>query len=118
MDILSEQLISTIRQAASLLTGPERRRFQAQVARDYLGGNARQAERVFGWGRQTVELGLHELRTGITCLDRFIDRGRRPIEMRDPGIITDLERILEYEVAGDPTSEKKWVRASLSHLGS
>jgi len=116
MDILSEQLISTIRQAASLLTGPRRRRFQAQVARDYLGGNARLAERVFGWGRQSVELGLHELRTGITCLDRFIDRGRRPIEIRDPGIITDLERILEYEVAGDPTSEKKWVRASLSYL--
>jgi hypothetical protein len=32
---------------------------------DYLGGRARRAERVFGWGRNTVELGLHELRTGI-----------------------------------------------------
>ena len=116
MGTLPEQFRTTIRQAARLLTGPERRRFQAQVTLDYLDGNARRAERVFGWGRQTVELGLHELRTGITCLDRFIDRGRRPIEVRNPGIIPVLEKLIEGEIGGDPTSEKKWVRCSLSHL--
>ena len=34
----------------------------------YCGGNPRQGESVFGWGRQTVALGLAERRTGIMCL--------------------------------------------------
>ncbi len=33
----------------------------------YCKGNARLAERVFGWGRYTVQLGLNEQRTGIIC---------------------------------------------------
>ncbi len=31
-------------------------------------GNARQAERLFGWGRETIQLGLYEQRTGMICL--------------------------------------------------
>ena len=34
----------------------------------YCQGNARLAERVFGWGRETVQLGLNEHRTGVICL--------------------------------------------------
>ena len=33
----------------------------------YCRGNARQVERVVSWNRDTVEVGLHEQRTGITC---------------------------------------------------
>jgi len=36
--------------------------------RDYCEGNARRAEDVFGWGRQNIEVGLGEKRTGIVCL--------------------------------------------------
>jgi hypothetical protein len=50
------------------LTGAKRRAFQTQVTLDHLDGNVRQAESVFGWSRKTVELGLNELRTGITCI--------------------------------------------------
>lgn len=45
---LTEQVVATIKDAASKLTGPKRRAFQAQVALDYLEGSARRAERVFG----------------------------------------------------------------------
>ena len=34
----------------------------------YCGGNPLMAEAVFGWGRQTVALGLAQRRTGIMCL--------------------------------------------------
>jgi hypothetical protein len=34
----------------------------------YCEGNARRAEEVFGWGRQNIEVGLAEKRTGIECL--------------------------------------------------
>jgi hypothetical protein len=48
--------------AAKKLTGSKRRAFQAQVAIDYLDSRARLTERTFGWARETVALGLHELR--------------------------------------------------------
>jgi hypothetical protein len=101
---LSEQLLKTIRDATGLLTGPKRRRFQAQVTTDYLDGSARQAERVFGWGREAVQLGLHELRTGITCCDRFTDRGRHATEEDHPRLAHEIRDLVEPHTQGDPTS--------------
>ncbi len=60
--------IEDLRLASSTLSGAERRSFQAAMALKYCEGNARQAERVFGWGRETVQLGFHEHRTGIICV--------------------------------------------------
>jgi hypothetical protein len=113
---LTGAVIRTLRQAAHLLTGPRRRRFQAQVALDHCDGNPRRTERVFGWGRGTVELGLHELRTGITCLDNLSARGQKGVEVKQPAIVTALERLLANDIAGDPMSEERWVRSSLTHL--
>ena len=95
MEPLSEQVLKTIRDAAGLLTGPKRRRFQAQVTTDYLDGSARQAERVFGWGREAVQLGLHELRTGLTCCDRFTARGRHATEEDHPQLAQDIRDLVE-----------------------
>ena len=47
--------------------GHERRAFQASVTLKYCRGIAGQAEKVFGWGRQAVALGLNELRTNLIC---------------------------------------------------
>ena len=60
--------IEDLQWASSNMTGATRRAFQARMALKDCAGNARQAERVFGWGRDTVQLGLHEQRTGVTCL--------------------------------------------------
>ena len=49
------------------MTGAERRAFQAAMTLKYCQGNARLAERLFGWGRETVQLGLNEHRTGVIC---------------------------------------------------
>src|SRR4051794_18160091 len=104
MQPLPEQTIKTIRDAATLLTGPKRRRFQAQVTTDYLDGRARQAEYVFGWGRHTVQLGLHELRTGLTCVDRFTARGRHTTEEDRPQLAQDIRDLVEPHTQGDPTA--------------
>jgi hypothetical protein len=50
------------------MRGAQRRNFQAQMALKYCSGNARLTETVFGWGRNNVELGLAENRTGIICI--------------------------------------------------
>jgi hypothetical protein len=60
--------IADVRLAASTITGPTRRAFQAEIALKYCGGNPLLAETLFGWGRYTVEVGLAERRTGIRCL--------------------------------------------------
>ena len=60
-----ERLDALIRSGASRLTGYQRRSFQAEVAVELCGGNARQAERRFGWGRETVEKGLQERHSSL-----------------------------------------------------
>jgi len=64
MELSEEVIIEIIKDAAKKLTGFKRRRFQAKVTQKLLDGSARKAERIFGWGRKTVEKGLKELETG------------------------------------------------------
>jgi len=71
MDDSIKRLDALIRSGARRLTGSQRRSFQAEVATQLCGGNARQAERRFGWGRDTVETGLHDQRHGMRCLEDF-----------------------------------------------
>lgn len=42
--------------------------------------------------------------------------GRKSAEVKDPNVVTVLERMLADEVAGDPMTDQKWVRSSLSRL--
>src|SRR3954447_10486423 len=102
MDDAIERLDSLIRSGARRLTGYQRRSFQAEVATQLCGGNARQAERRFGWGRDTVETGLHEQRHGMRCLEDFAARGRRRSEDRDPQLAADIRAIVEPHTHADP----------------
>src|SRR5216683_402465 len=65
---LNPSQIADLRLAASQMSGPKRRAFEAELTLKYCGGNLLLAETLFGWGRRTVELGLAERRTGIICL--------------------------------------------------
>lgn len=56
-----------LRHFASRLRGPDRRAFQASMALKYCQGSPARAEKLFGWGREAVALGLNELRTGYVC---------------------------------------------------
>ena len=95
MHELTEQQVGTIKDAASKLTGAKRRAFQAQVTLDDLEGRARRAERVFGWGRNTVELGLHELWTGIVCLGNFSARGNKKTEEKHVQLEQDIRALAD-----------------------
>jgi Rhodopirellula transposase DDE domain len=91
-----------IRSAARRLTGYQRRLFQAEVATELCGGHARQAERRFGWGRDTVATGLHELHSGLRCRENFAARGRQPSEQKDPQLAADIRAIVEPHTYADP----------------
>jgi DDE family transposase len=97
-----EQYDALIRSGARRLTGYQRRSFQAEVVTALCGGNARQAERRFGWGRDTVEKGLNEERHGVRCLENFAARGRVRSEEKDPQLAADIRSIVEPHTYADP----------------
>jgi hypothetical protein len=99
---LGDAVKETIRSAARKLTGFARRQFQAEVAIEYCEGNPRLAERVFKWGRETVNTGLHELRTGIRCVEDFASRGRHKTEERQPKLAREIHALVEPQSQADP----------------
>src|SRR5436305_7099907 len=113
-----ELLDSLIRSGASRFTGFQRRAFLAEVAVELCDGNARQAERRFGWGRETVEKGLHERRTGIRCLEDFVARGRQRVEDKDQRLAADIRQIVEPHSYADPSlkSSRRYTNLSAAEV--
>lgn len=105
-----------LRSAARRLTGHQRRLFQAEVAQRLCDGNPRHAERLFGWGRQTVALGLKEAQTGIRCVEDFQARGQHPWEALDPKLAQDIRDLVEPHTQADPQfkSPFKYTRLTAS----
>jgi hypothetical protein len=102
MEALTEDTLATVRAAAKLLTGYRRRQFQAEMTHKYCEGSARHAETIFGWGRAAVETGLHELRTGIRCLDAYHLRGRKSTEELCPQIEEHIRQLVDPQSLADP----------------
>ena len=101
---ISEQQIADLRLAAAQMSGAKRRAFQAEMAEKYCAGHPRQAERLFGWNRETVEVGLAERRTGVTCLGgQAAFSGRKRWEDRHPHAATALCALAEAQAQQDPT---------------
>ncbi len=113
-----ELLDALIRSGARRLTGFQRRAFQAEVAVELCGGDARQAERRFGWGRETVEKGLHERHTGIRCLEDFVARGRQRVEDKDQRLAADIRAIAEPHTYADPSlkSSRRYTNLSAAEV--
>ncbi len=114
----TERTDALIRSGARRLTGFQRRAFQAEVAVVLCSGNARQAERRFGWGRETVEKGLHERHTGIRCLEDFVARGRQRVEDRDQRLAADIRAIAEPHSYADPSlkSSRRYTNLSAAEV--
>ena len=90
--------------AASNLSGAKRRAFQARISQKYCAGHARKTERLFGWGRHTVTLGLHEQRTGLTCLGaQSAASGNQRWESRYPEAAEALWKLADSYSQQDPT---------------
>lgn len=100
----SPSQIADLRLAAANMTGPTRRAFEAEMTLKYCGGNPLMAEAVFGWGRQTVALGLAERRTGIMCLGaQSAFSGRKRWEERHPQVAEALRQHADAHAQQDPT---------------
>src|SRR5258708_2860224 len=91
-----------LQRGAQRLQGLERRLFMAEVTLKLCAGNARKAERRFGWGRETVAKGLHELQQGVRCLENFAARGRLRLEAKTPQLAEDIRALVEPHTQADP----------------
>lgn len=59
---------------------------------------------MFGWGRQSVELGLHEQRTGIECLGaQALCCGQPLREDKPPDAAALLWKLVDAQSQQDPT---------------
>jgi hypothetical protein len=113
-----ERTDALIRSGARRLTGYQRRAFQAEVAIELCDGSPRQAERRFGWGRDTVQTGLHEHRTGLRCLEDFVARGRQRVEDQDQQLAADIRQIVEPHSYADPSlkSSRRYTNLSAAEV--
>ncbi len=96
--------IADLKKAASKMTGPKRRAFQAEMSLKHSRGISRQTEKIFGWNRHSVQLGLHEKRTGITCLGAHKSCcGNKIWEEKHPEGAAVLFELAESHAQQDPT---------------
>ena len=101
---LSQSAIEDLRLAARKMKLLERRSFFADMCLKYCQGNARKAERVFGWRRTSIELGLKEKHSGIICLGaQSVYSGRKKWEEKEPLAGQSLREIAEKYCQQNPT---------------
>ena len=88
--------------AANKLKGAEKRQYMAEVVKELGKGGQLLANKAFGWNRDTVRKGLHELRTGISCADAHHLKGRKPTEKHLPNLLKDIKEIVDGQSQTDP----------------
>ena len=112
--MLDETVKATIQDAAQKLTGARKRAFMAKVAEDYFDGSARKAETYLGWNRISVQLGLDERRTGITCCDNYQARGRHSSEIKLPNLASDIRDLVDEASQADPKFQSTFYYTRIS----
>jgi len=111
---LTDELKSLLMDSARQLKGSARRLFLARTVKALGPGGASRAERELGWNRKTKCLGMHEVESGITCLDAFGARGRKLAEDLLPNLLEDLRAIVDGQSQTDPQFKTKRLYTRLS----
>jgi len=86
----------------------------AKVAEDYFEGLARKAETYLGWNRDSIQLGLHERRSGILCVDNYQAHGRRKSEANNPALEADIRTLVDVQSQADPKLQSTFLYARIS----
>ena len=98
----SPEMIPILIDAAKALKGSLRRLFMAKTVAAMGRGGQRWAQEHLGWCRETIRKGTHELRSGITCVDAFHCRRRKPAEEHLPRLLDDIRSIADGQSQADP----------------
>jgi len=104
---LTDPVRQYLRDTAASLAGYDRRLFVARSVRLLGPGGQRRAERELGWSRVTIRKGLHELTSGIRCLDNYAGRGRKRAEAHLPHLLDDIRAVVDGQTQTDPTFQTR-----------
>jgi hypothetical protein len=99
---LTESIKSWVLNTAKDLKGHALRIFMARTVQALGKGGQRCAERELGWNRGTIRKGLHELESGVACVDMYSWRGRKRSEEHLPNLLTDLQAVVDSQSQADP----------------
>src|SRR5579859_405302 len=86
----------------------------ARVVKLFAKGGQSQAKRELGWDRDTIRKGIHELDSGIRCIDNYGGRGRKRAEERFPNLLSDIRDIVDGQSQTDPSFESTRLYTRLS----
>lgn len=75
----------------------------AEVVKSIGKGGQCWAETHLGWSRPTIRKGMLELNSNCMVVDRFNERGRKPIDCHLPHLIDDIRSIVDPTSQTDPT---------------
>lgn len=98
----STEMIPILIDAAKALKGSLRRLFMGKTVSAIGRGGQVWAEAHLGWNRETIRKGMHEFRTGLTCVDAFHCRRRKPAEEHLPRLLNDIRAIADGQSQADP----------------
>jgi hypothetical protein len=99
---LTDSLKTLLIETAKSLKGSARRLFMARTVKELGPGGPQRAARELRGGRMTIRKGLHELDSGVMCVDAFALRGRKRAEAHLPNLLTDIQAIVDSQSQADP----------------
>lgn len=92
---VTPQTVDLIGRLVDMIPWPERRSAMGDVVISILDGKPRVAEEVFGWNRASAELGIHEFRTNLLCVNDISNRRKPKAEENNPKLLADIVEIME-----------------------
>ena len=101
------EMIPVLIETAKALKASQRRAFMAWTVQAMGRGGQVWAEANLGWNRGTIRKAMHELRTGMTCVDAFTMRRRKPAEEHSPHLLDDIRSIADGQSQADPKFQTK-----------
>jgi hypothetical protein len=107
-------------EAAKALKGARKRLFMAKTVKAMGRGGQLWAQEHLGWCRDTIRKGTHELDTGMTCIDAFSARRRKPAEEHLPRLLDDIRDIVDGQCQADPRfqTDRLFIRISAAEVRS
>ncbi len=96
------EMIPVLIDTARTLKASQRRLLMAKTVSAMGRGGQVWAEAHLRWNRETIRKGAHELRTGMTCVDAFHCRRRKPAEEHLPRLLEDIRSIADGQSQADP----------------
>ena len=106
---LTKAMAALLQKTADAFHGAQRRRYMAEAVEAF-----DLSQRQLGWAHNTVRKALHELRSGITCVDNFSARGRKPCEFHLPQLFQDIRDLVAEPLQIVPTFQTTQLYCRLS----